>query len=30
VFAARTDEPGAAKVDATMFDEALQAMDGLK
>ena len=30
VFAARNDEPGAAKVDATVFDEALKAVDALK
>ena len=30
VFAARNDEPGAAKVDANVFDEALKAVDGLK
>lgn len=30
VFAARSDEPGAAKVDAALFDEAIKAMDGLK
>jgi hypothetical protein len=30
VFAARSDEPGAAKVDTAMFDEAMKAVDGLK
>jgi hypothetical protein len=30
VFAARNDEPGAAKVDATVFGEALKAVDALK
>jgi hypothetical protein len=30
VFAARSDEPGAAKVDAALFDEAMKAVDGLK
>lgn len=30
VFAGRADEPGAAKVDAMMFDEAVKALDALK
>jgi hypothetical protein len=30
VFASRSDEPGAAKVDAGMFDEAIKAVDALK
>ena len=30
VFAGRSDEPGAAKVDAGVFDEAMKAVDGLK
>jgi len=30
VFASRSDEPGAAKVDTTLFDEAMKAVDGLK
>jgi hypothetical protein len=30
VYAARADEPGAAVVEATAFDEALKALDALK
>ncbi len=30
VFASRGDEPGAAKVDAALFDEAMKAVDGMK
>ncbi len=30
VFAGRTDEPGAAKLDATEFDETLKALDEFK
>jgi uncharacterized protein DUF4340 len=30
VFAARSDEPGAAKVDTALFDEAMKAVDALK
>ena len=30
VFAGRTDEPGAATIDAMMFDEAVKALDALK
>jgi hypothetical protein len=29
-FAARADEPGAAKLDATALDEVLKALDALK
>ena len=30
VFAGRADEPGAARVDTSLFDEAMKAVDGLK
>ena len=30
VFAARSDEPGSARIDAMLFDEALMAVDALQ